>query len=100
MRGCAAVLILLSLPFLDSPAFSQCSYSLVASVPFRATAYDVFIDGNDLWVATGYGVALYDRSVDPPRLAAVGAVPPTTKVAREANGTAYAARRDATAVVR
>src|SRR5258707_11039060 len=95
MRGCAAVLILLSLSFLDSTAFSQCNYSLVASVPFRATAYDVFIDGNDLWVATGYGVSLYDRGVDPPKRAAVVAVPQTTKIVRAANGTAYAPGGDA-----
>src|SRR5258708_24914275 len=94
MRGCAAVLIiLLSLSFLDAPAFSQCNYSLVASVPFRATVYDVFIDGNDLWVATGYGVALYDRSVDPPRLPAVVGVPQTTQVRPAAHGPPESPRR-------
>ena len=100
MRGRVAVLILLSFCILDSPAFSQCNYSLVDSAPFRATVYDVSIDGNDLWVATGYGVSLYDRSVDPPKLSAEVAVPQTTKLVRAANGTAYAAGGDGIAVIR
>src|SRR5881394_920787 len=64
MRGCAAILSFI----LTVPLFPQCPYSHVASIPFRSTAYDVAIDGNDLWLATGYGVALYDRTVDPPKL--------------------------------
>src|SRR5882672_4424233 len=99
MRGRAAILFL-SFSLLASPAFSQCNYALVASVPFRATMYDVFIDGNDLWLANGYGVSLYDRSVDPPVLTAEVAVPQTTKLVRASNGTAYAAGGDGVAVLR
>jgi len=99
MRGRAAILVVLPVLLLSSPAFSQCSDSLVASVPFRSTAYDVFIDGNDLWLATGYGVALYDRSVDPPTLSSEVSVPQTTKLVRAANGTAYAAGGAGIAVI-
>jgi hypothetical protein len=97
MRGRAAFLFLL---LLAPTAFPQCNYSRVATVPFRTTAYDVALDGNDLWLASGYGVSLYDRSVDPPKLTAFVAVPQTTKVVRASNGTAYAGSGDTIAVVR
>jgi hypothetical protein len=99
MRGRAAILVVLSVLFPAFPAFSQCNYSLVASVPFRSTAYDVFVDGNDLWLATGYGVALYDRSVDPPARSAELPVPQVTRLVRAANGTAYAAGGSGIAVI-
>jgi hypothetical protein len=69
-------------------------------VPFRTTAYDVVVDGNDLWLATGYGIALYDRTVDPPKLTAITAVPQTTRLVRVANGLAYAAGSDSIAILR
>lgn len=99
MRGRVAIPFLLFL-LLAQRALPQCPYSRIASVPFRSTAYDVAIDGNDLWLASGYGAALYDRSVDPPRLTALTAVPQTTKLIRVANGTAYTGSGDSLAVVR
>src|ERR1700682_1493518 len=99
MRGRAAVLLLFLLSF-SFVAKSQCPYSRVASVPFRTTAYDLAIDGNDLWLASGYGLSLYDRGIDPPKLTAVTAVPQTTRLVRAVNGLAYAAGGDAIAVVR
>ncbi len=99
MRGRVAVLSLLAV-LLAKAALPQCSYSPVASAPFRSTAYDVAVDGNDLWLATGYGVALYDRSVDPPKLTALVGVPQTTKLVRASNGTAYAGSGDSIAVIR
>lgn len=96
MRGCVAVLSLV----LAVSAFPQCPYSRVASVPFRATAYDVTVDGNDLWLATGYGVALYDRTVDPPKLTGLTPVAQTTRIVRAQNGTAYAGSGDVVAVIR
>ena len=98
MRGRVAIPFLLFL-LLAQRALPQCPYSRIASVPFRSTAYDVAIDGNDLWLASGYGAALYDRSVDPPRLTALTAVPQTTKLIRAANGTAYTGSGDALAAV-
>lgn len=87
MRGCAAVLLLL---FLGSPLSAQCNSSLVYSGPFRASYLDLAIDGNDLWAATGYGVQLFDRSVDPPALVTSISLPGITRVVRAVNGTAYA----------
>jgi hypothetical protein len=60
----------------------------------------VAVDGNDLWMATGYGVALYDRSVDPPKLSGLVPVPQTTKLVRAQNGLAYAGSGDSVAVIR
>lgn len=87
MRGCVASLLFL---LLSLPAFSQCNYSLVYSGEFRASYLDIAIEGNDLWVATSYGVSLFDRGVDPPALVASVAVPGVTRVVRALNGVAYA----------
>src|SRR5437764_12686743 len=87
MRGCAAVLLVL---FLGSPLSAQCNSSLVYSGPFRASYLDLAIDGIDLWAATGYGVQLFDRSVDPPALVTSISLPGITRVVRAVNGTAYA----------
>jgi hypothetical protein len=87
MRGCVAVLVLL---FVGSPLSAQCDSSLVYSAPFRASYLDLAIDGNDLWAATGYGVQLFDRSIDPPALVTSISLPGITRVVRAVNGTAYA----------
>ena len=71
-------------------AFPQCNLTPVASAQFRSSIFDLAVDGNDLWAATGYGVTLYDRSVDPPVIVGSLAVPGTTRVVRTANGLAYA----------
>ena len=89
MRGRAAVL-LLSLLFV-SRLSAQCGYTATYSGEFRASYLDLAIDGNDLWTATGYGLQLFDRSVDPPALVASIAIPGTTRVVRVVNGIAYAA---------
>ncbi|HEX3110730.1 MAG TPA: hypothetical protein VHU41_16655, partial [Thermoanaerobaculia bacterium] len=89
MRGC--VVAVLTVLFLSSsPLAAQCNSSLVYSGPFRASYLDLAIDGNDLWVATSYGVQLFDRSVDPPALVASISVPGITRVVRAVNGVAYA----------
>jgi hypothetical protein len=88
MRGCAAAFLTLLL--LSSPLAAQCNSSLVYSGPFRASYLDLAIDGNDLWAATGYGVQLFDRSVDPPALVTSISVPGMTRVVRAVNGVAYA----------
>lgn len=69
-------------------------------MPFRASALDVAADGNDLWVATGYGLQLLDRTVDPPALVASLAIPGTTRVARPHNGLVYAGSGTKIVVVR
>lgn len=88
MRGRVAAILLL---FLCSiPAFPQCNLSPVYSGQFRASILDVAADNNDLWAATSYGVALYDRTIDPPRVVASIAVPGVTRVVRVSGGTVYA----------
>ena len=87
MRGCVAFLLL---SLIAVPALPQCNYQLVYSGQFRTSALDLALDGNNLWLATGYGISLFDRSVDPPALVTSVAVPGVTRVVRAANGTAFA----------
>ncbi len=89
MLGRVAVVVLAVL-YSFPPAFSQCNFTPVRSAQFRSSALDLSIDGNDLWVATSYGLSLYDRSLDPPRLIATIAVPGATRFVRARNGIAYA----------
>ncbi len=85
---------------ISSPALPQCNFTPVLSDPFRSSILDLAIDGNDLWAATSYGLALFDRSVDPPRLTATLAVPGTTRVIRLGNSLVYAGSGNSIAVVR
>jgi len=94
-RVLAVLLIVLA-----SPIFPQCNFTPVLSDPFRSSILDLAIDGNDLWAATSYGLALFDRSVDPPRLTATLAVPGTTRVIRLGNSLVYAGSGNSIAVVR
>lgn len=50
---------------------------------------DVGVDGNDLWVTTSYGVALYDRSTTPPQGVVGMALPGTTSAIRVLGDVAY-----------
>jgi len=86
--------------FLALPALPQCSQSPVFSDPFRLSMLDVAVDGNDLWAATSYGIAVYDRSVDPPRLTTSLALAGTTRIVRATNGTAYVGSGNTLYVVR
>ena len=76
--------------FLATPALPQCNFSPILSAQFRSSAFDLAIDGNDLWVATGYGITLHDRRTDPPQFVTSLAVPGITRVVRVASGIAYA----------
>src|ERR1041385_2004779 len=80
-------------------AFAQCNVAPIYSTQFRSTFNDLALDGSDLWAATGYGLALYDRGVDPPAFVASIAIPGTTRVVRVANGFAYAGSGNAVVVV-
>src|SRR5256712_6460114 len=95
----ARVLAVLSF-LLALPALPQCNFTPVFSDQFRSSILDLAIDGNDLWAATSYGVALYDRSVDPPRLVAAVAVRGATRLLRLGNGLAYAGSGNSLAVLR
>lgn len=59
---------------------AQCNWTARSSSQFRASVLDVAGDLNDLWIATGYGVQLLDRTVDPPAPIASVALPDTTRV--------------------
>src|ERR1043165_1216146 len=88
------------IPFLVvSTPIAQCTVAPVFSAQLRSTFNDLAVDGNDLWTATGYGVALYDRRDDPPSLVASLALPGTTRVVRVVNGVAYVGTGNAIAVV-
>ncbi len=86
--------------FIASTALAQCDYKPQFSAPFRASILDLSIDNNDLWAATGYGVQLYDRSVDPPRLVAAIGIAGLTSVVRGSNGVAYAGGTNGVSVIR
>src|ERR1044072_7853568 len=89
MRGRAAV-SLLCLSVLSLPVVGQCNLAPVYSAQFRTSILDIAIDNNDLWAATSYGISLYDRRIDPPKLVASIPAPGITRVVRAANGTIYA----------
>src|SRR5689334_4330525 len=80
-------------------ADAQCDYHLQFSGQYRASIFDVFIDNNDLWTATGYGIQLFDRSTDPPQLVSSVAIPGLTRIVRASNGVAYAAGTSGISVV-
>jgi len=70
---------------------AQCNFTPRSSGQFRATMLDLAVDGSDLWAATGYGVQLLDRTVDPPLPVASVALPDTTRVVRTGgSGLVYA----------
>src|SRR6202035_3243005 len=81
-RVLAVVIAILS----ATPALPQCNFTPILSAQFRSSAFDLAIDGNDLWVATGYGITLYDRRTDPPQFVTSIAVPGVTRVVRVSNG--------------
>ncbi|HEY6137905.1 MAG TPA: hypothetical protein VI670_09100 [Thermoanaerobaculia bacterium] len=88
------------IPFLVVPtAVPQCTIAPIFSAQLRSTFNDLAVDGNDLWAATGYGVALYDRRDDPPSFVTSLALPGTTRVVRVAGGVAYVGTGNAVAVV-
>ncbi len=98
MRG-RVIAGLLSTFLFAASALPQCDYRVQFSGEYRASIFDIAIDGNDLWTASGYGVQLYDRSVDPPRLIATAGVPGVTRIVRVSNDVAYAAGTNGISVI-
>jgi hypothetical protein len=92
--------ITISILLLASPLLPQCNFNPVLSAQFRSSFFDLAVDGNDLWAATSYGIALYDRSIDPPRLMASTAIAGATRLVRASNGLAYAGSGNSLVVVR
>lgn len=87
MKAAVSYVLLL---LLATSVFPQCNFTPRASAQFRASVLDLAVDGNDLWAATGYGVQLLDRTVDPPAVVANVAIPDVTRVIRTSGGLAYA----------
>lgn len=71
------------------PAAAQCIWTPVYDGAYRTTALDTAIDGNDLWVATSWGLELFDASVDPPRPVTTVPMPGTTSSVAAAGGFVY-----------
>ena len=90
MRGRVAAVPLLSL-LLVFPLLADCNFTLGYSGQFRATVFDVAVDGNYLWTATGYGVQLLEASATGPRILDAVPLPGSTRViSANGNGLAYA----------
>ncbi|MGK2859613.1 MAG: hypothetical protein ACSLFQ_20625, partial [Thermoanaerobaculia bacterium] len=71
------------------PAPAECTWAPVYDSAYRMTALDTALDGNDLWVATSWGLELYDASVDPPRPVITVSMPGTTSSVAAAGGLVY-----------
>jgi hypothetical protein len=91
--------VLISLLF-AAPLFPQCNLAPVAGAQFRSTIFDLAVDGNRGWAATGYGITLYDLNAEPPLILDTLGLPRTTRLVRAANGVAYVASGSAIQVVR
>ncbi|HUF16621.1 MAG TPA: hypothetical protein VMS12_01105 [Thermoanaerobaculia bacterium] len=83
---CFVAAFLLS-SFLDA----ACDYRSISSAPFRSTAHEVVIDGEQLWVADSYGLVLYDRATEPPTAVSSVRLPGSTTDLVATGGFAYAA---------
>src|SRR5258705_3830254 len=94
------VLAVLAVVVATPPNPPPCNIRPGISYQFRSSILDLAVDGKDLWAATSYGVAVYDRAVDPPRLIASLPVPGATRLIRLGNGLAYAASGNTIAVIR
>lgn len=98
MPGRVKAVFLSILLLLSFHAVADCSqWTATTSSPYRTTALDLSVDGNFLWVATGYGVQLLENGhiVD-----SIG-LPGTTRVVRSSgNGYAYAGSGSSVYVLR
>ncbi|HEX6639665.1 MAG TPA: hypothetical protein VF215_01060 [Thermoanaerobaculia bacterium] len=88
MPGRVKAVVLLSLLLFSFSAFADCSqWTARSSNPFRTTAFDVSVDGDFLWVATGYGVQLIENG----SIVSSIPLPGSTRVVRaQGSGIAYA----------
>lgn len=86
MRGRVAVLSLFLL-VLSLPASSQCNWTNRFSGQYRTTALDLAVDGEQVWLATGYGVQLFDGTT---LLDSASVTGTTRAIATSGNGIAYA----------
>lgn len=87
MPGRVKAVVLLSILLLSPSLVADCSqWTATTSSQFRTTALDLSVDGNFLWMATGYGVQLLENGqvVD-----SIG-LPGTTRTVRALGGSGIA----------
>ncbi|HEX8253965.1 MAG TPA: hypothetical protein VF846_12530, partial [Thermoanaerobaculia bacterium] len=83
---CGRVKAVLFLLLLSSSLSADCNWTPRTSAQFRTTALDLSIDGNFVWLATGYGVQLLEGA----RVVDALALPGNTRVIHaDGNGFAY-----------
>ncbi|MHB0970400.1 MAG: hypothetical protein ACYC7A_17540 [Thermoanaerobaculia bacterium] len=81
------LIVLLSLlTVLPGPASAQCVFGSALGESYRLSALDVAIDQGSLWVATSWGISLYDRTSGGPEPVVALALPGTTSRVRPAGG--------------
>lgn len=95
-----SLLLFVLFSLFSSSLGAVCDYVPFHSRPYRGSALDVAIDGTDLWVATSYGVMLYDASPNPPIPRGGIALPGTTNRVRVGAGVVYAASGTSIYVIR
>src|SRR5258708_7176951 len=95
-----SVLAVLAVVVASPPPPPPCNIGPGFSYQFRSSILDLAVDGNDLWAATSYGVSVYDRTVDPPRLTALLPVAGSTRVIRFGSGMAYVGSGSTIAIIR
>ena len=82
------------------PAYPQCTLAPVYDGAYRGTALDTALDGDDLWVATSWGLALYAAAFDPPRPVTTIVLPGTTSSVTTSSGNVYVGSGSKVYVVR
>lgn len=83
-----SILVLVVSLAIPTDAFADCSqWTARTSSQFRTTAYDLSVDGDRLWLATGYGVQLFEGGSI---VASIGLTGSTRTVRAHSNGIAYA----------
>jgi hypothetical protein len=80
------IVLLALLTFVPGTASAQCVFASAFGEAYRLSALDVAIDQNALWVATSWGVSLYDRTGGAPEPVGSLALPGTTSRVRPAGG--------------
>ncbi len=88
VRACVVAVLSLLVPF--SLASAPCEFRRNVDVRTRAIAYDVAADFNDVWIATGHGVALWLRSGETLTSGPSIAVPGTTVALAAVSGGVWA----------
>ncbi len=82
-----ALLSILVLVFSDSTSADCSQWTARTSSQFRTTAFDLSVDGDFVWLATGYGVQLFE---DGSIVASIGLPGSTRTVRASSGGIAYA----------